>query len=617
MNLVKFKVTNYKTIEDTGWLDIEDMTCLVGENESGKTNILTALLKLNPADEHVKIDLISDYPRHRFTEEQNIAESKKFIEAIFAFARPYSVNFTTTKKAADNASVTEDDIRSTETRYFDYVKVERYYSGSHRVYMIPNVDDILKEENYSEITKTRDSFIKEMPRFVYYASYANLSSEMYLPHIITDLGRYERLSEKAKNKAKTLKVLFDFVNLDHDDILALGQESSNAHNITEQMIDDDSKKKKEREIKLDSASSNITRKFRDWWKQGDYVFAFSADGNYFRIWVSDNIRPEKVELENRSSGLQWFFSFYLVFSAEMTDGHDNSILLLDEPGHTLHPMAQKDLSLFFNELAKSNQIIYTTHSPFLVDSMNITKAKVVYIDNNGNTNVSDDLKIKHNMAQKSIYPINSAIGITISDAMLLGSKAIIVEGVSDQIYLTYIKRQLMAKKYVFDTELVFMPVDGTKNIKPVVAIITGKEEELPLILLDCDAAGLEKAKSLEKYLYSADKEKIIKISDYVNSTVKAAEIEDIMDLEILQESFNREFHSDANDFEYNKKDKNSIVLQMEEFAKDNDIELPIGWKVLVARRYLRKNSKATTEQIEQWRKLFDKFLERKQRVKSK
>jgi len=128
MELLKFRVTNYKTIEDTGWLDIEDMTCLVGENESGKTNILTALLKLNPADEHVKIDLISDYPRHRFTEEQKIAASKKFIEAVFKFATPYSVNFTIPQKVAvDGATVTEDDkTTETETKYFDFVHIERF-----------------------------------------------------------------------------------------------------------------------------------------------------------------------------------------------------------------------------------------------------------------------------------------------------------------------------------------------------------------------------------------------------------------------------------------------------------------------------------------------------------
>jgi predicted ATP-dependent endonuclease of OLD family len=590
------------------------MTCLVGENESGKTNILTALLKLNPADEHVKIDLISDYPRHRFTEEQDIAKSKKFIEAIFKFAQPYSVSFTVANKAAANNTTPDgenEENSTTETKYFDYVKVERYYSGDYKVYMIAKEADISNEGSYSEITKTRDDFIKKLPRFVYYASYANLSAEIYLPNIIADLGRYNQLSEKEKNKAKTLKVLFDFVNLDPKDILDLGQEANNNSNKTEQIIDAEAIKKKEREIKLDSASSNMTRRFKEWWKQGDYKFDFSADGNYFRVWVSDSVRPEKVELENRSSGLQWFFSFYLVFSTEITDGHDNSIILLDEPGHTLHPMAQKDLSLFFNELAKSNQLLYTTHSPFLVDSMNITKVKVVYVDNKGNTNVSDDLSIKNNLAKKSIYPINSAIGITISDTMLIGSKVIIVEGVSDQIYLTYIKRQLMNKKYAFESELVFMPVDGTKNIRPVVSIVTGKDEELPVVLLDCDVVGIEKAKSLEKFLYSGEKDKVLRISDYIPATVNSAEIEDLVDIEILQESFNREFHSDIDDFVHDEKDKNSIVIQMEGFAKENGIELPIGWKVLLARRYFRKNPRATNEQIEQWKKLFDKFSGKK------
>ena len=149
MELIKFRVTNYKTIEDTGWLEIEDMTCLVGENESGKTNILTALLKLNPADEHVKIDLISDYPRHRFTEEQNVAGKKKFIEAIFKFVSPHAVNFTISKRATENGATSSEDEQTseTETKHFDYVKVERYYNGSHRVYVIPAFNDIANENS--------------------------------------------------------------------------------------------------------------------------------------------------------------------------------------------------------------------------------------------------------------------------------------------------------------------------------------------------------------------------------------------------------------------------------------------------------------------------------------
>lgn len=122
-----------------------------------------------------------------------------------------------------------------------------------------------------------------------------------------------------------------------------------------------------------------------------------------------------------------FFSFYLVFVTENAGEHNNCIILLDEPGHTLHPMAQRDLASFFNSLAEKNQLLYTTHSPFLVDSMNITRTKVVFADENGKTNISDNLKIKKKNAQKSIYPINSAIGITISDTMLIGQSQLLLK----------------------------------------------------------------------------------------------------------------------------------------------------------------------------------------------
>ena len=61
---------------------------------------------------------------------------------------------------------------------------------------------------------------------------------------------------------------------------------------------------------LASASTGFTKSFNEWWKQGNYTFEFQADGNFFRIWVSDSIRPEKIELESRSTGLQWFFSLF-------------------------------------------------------------------------------------------------------------------------------------------------------------------------------------------------------------------------------------------------------------------------------------------------------------------
>ena len=610
MRLFKFRVSNFKTIDESEWITTDNITCLVGENEAGKTNVLTALLKLKPADKNTKINLISDYPRHRYTEDRDIANSKKFIEAIFKFDSPYQLIYTTHQNPILNEETGEEEQQPDleESVEFDFVKVERYYNGEYKVYGIIEEDDLDKEEKYKEIVSNKEKIIEKIPKFVYYASYANLSSELYLPNIINDLGRYENLSDKAKNKAKTLKVLFDFVKLSPQEILALGKESQQSK--TEDVINNESKNKKEREIMLDSASSNMTRSFKEWWKQGNYIFKFSADGDYFRIWVSDGIRPENIELENRSSGLQWFFSFYLVFVTEDAGEHNNSIILLDEPGHTLHPMAQKDLASFFNSLSEKNQLIYTTHSPFLVDPMNITRTKVVYADENGITNISDNLKIKKKVAQKSIYPINSAIGITISDTMLIGTKPIIVEGVSEQIYLTYIKRQLMKQKDTnFEEELVFMPVDGTKNIKPVVAIITGKEEELPIVLLDSDTAGKDKKKALEKVLYKDDKDKLISIEDFIHRKVDNSEIEDIMDENVIEDVINREFHSDVEDFIFNKTDNRSIIEQIEDYASENEIVLPEGWKVRVARRYISKDRNENENIINKWKELFNKLFE--------
>ena len=147
-------------------------------------------------------------------------------------------------------------------------------------------------------------------------------------------------------------------SLQPEEILELGRDFKDpqARVPSEQEIANIATKKRDRTILLNSAATNLTKKFRDWWKQGDYTFEFQADGDHFRIWVSDSKRPEKVELEDRSSGLQWFLSFYLIFLVESSRDHRGAILLLDEPGLSLHPLAQRDLSAFFENLSQSNYL---------------------------------------------------------------------------------------------------------------------------------------------------------------------------------------------------------------------------------------------------------------------
>jgi predicted ATP-dependent endonuclease of OLD family len=178
-------------------------------------------------------------------------------------------------------------------------------------------------------------------------------------------------------------------------------------------------------------------------------------------------------LENRSTGLQWFLSFYLVFLVESTETHKDAILLLDEAGLSLHAIAQQDLSKFFESLSLTNQIIYTTHSPFLVDSDHLDRVKAVYVDAQGATKVSADLRAsERNPAQsQSIYPVHAALGLSVSTILLQGCQSIIVEGTSDQFYLSAIKNYLISKGSITPKrELLFVPAGGVKGITIMVPV---------------------------------------------------------------------------------------------------------------------------------------------------
>ena len=134
----------------------------------------------------------------------------------------------------------------------------------------------------AERAAARAEVVAALPSFVYYSNFGNLDAEIYLPHVIENLRRPD-LGSKEAAKARTLKMLFDFVKLSPEEILALGADvSAGGGELTperEAEIAAAAAQKKEREILLQSAATDLTRRFKDWWKQGSYVFRFQADGD--------------------------------------------------------------------------------------------------------------------------------------------------------------------------------------------------------------------------------------------------------------------------------------------------------------------------------------------------
>ena len=133
---------------------------------------------------------------------------------------------------------------------------------------------------------------------------------------------------------------------------------------------------------LEATSNSITDEMFEYWttnKNLEIRFDIehaTNDIRYLNIRIYNSKHRVTLPLKNRSKGFLWFFSFLVWFSKIQGDKNSKYILLLDEPGLSLHASAQNDLLRFIDEkLAPEYQIIYTTHSPFMIDSLKLNSAE--------------------------------------------------------------------------------------------------------------------------------------------------------------------------------------------------------------------------------------------------
>lgn len=385
MQLTSFRVTNFRSVIDSTWIDINKITNIIGVNESGKSNILLALWKLRPVNDG-EINHLEDLPRELFAQMKDECATKLFVETkwdltkdtetidilskygkfspenfselylarnyggeyVFHFTRYEEEYRIKSSSIAEEISAQKDNVvKLIETIKIDATDGDHQYDeddldtfldfftkdSSFEYENIKKVLDIAQPladkheelstfanllDEYKTLLETRksydskafwDTLVKQIPHFVYYSNYGNLDSEIYLPHVINNLNRTD-LSGHAAAIARTLKMLFSFIKLNPQNILELGRDTllqSNGQpysNPTSDQLKQFSEQKRERTVLLNSASAYLTTEFRNWWKQGEYKFNLKADGNFFKIWVSDNKRPVEIELESRSTGLQ-------------------------------------------------------------------------------------------------------------------------------------------------------------------------------------------------------------------------------------------------------------------------------------------------------------------------
>ena len=364
-----------------------------------------------------------------------------------------------------------------------------------------------------------------LPVFIYFDDYGQLETRIHLP-------MYLKRKENPDPKTRTQTALFEWSYLDPQEILTLGLPRQDGE--TDEQVH---RRHEKRRALLDSASFALTGDWVEWWTEKRHKLHFDVDGEDLVLKVSDQHNEFPIPFEERSHGFQWFFSFYLVFLVESKKAHKGAILLLDEPGLHLHPTLQTKLIDLFEHISEDNQLLYSTHLPFLVDGKHLERVRTVHLAGSEPQKaiVSNDVRPAGD--RDTLFPIQAALGYSIAQTLFLGKRSLIVEGITDY-WLVKALNDCLPKldgKAALNEDTVLIPAGGTSRLMPLASIMmasTGIGEGHLMVLLDTDKEGQQAAARMNDVFN--DESSVLMLGAAINLT--EATIEDLVPRDIYADA---------------------------------------------------------------------------------
>ena len=362
-----------------------------------------------------------------------------------------------------------------------------------------------------------------IPKLWYFSDYFSLPCRINL----NDFATGKPTGSLSSEEYKIAKALFELSGLQIDDI----QSESNFETFKAQ---------------LEATSNSITDDMFEYWTTNQNLeirFDIEHAANnvrYLNIRIYNSKHRVTLPLKNRSKGFLWFFSFLVWFSKIQGDKNSKYILLLDEPGLSLHASAQNDLLRFIDEkLAPEYQVIYTTHSPFMIDSLKLNEVRTVYDtqDPKIGSVVSDAVEEKDS---DTLFPLQAALGYTIAQNLYVSPRNLLVEGISDLVYLNHFSTILkdMGKEGLSD-DITIVPVGGADKIATFISLMRGNELSTVCLLDTFTNQSAEvRLKRMVEQKIIADK-KILYYHSVIGQTF--ADIEDLFSKDEYLELYNGAF----------------------------------------------------------------------------
>ena len=351
-----------------------------------------------------------------------------------------------------------------------------------------------------------------LPKFVYFSDYDIMPGKV----VINDLQ--EKLNQKGTNKSeKAFLSLLSMAEAKLEDFKNMSFDSLNAQ--------------------IESASAQLTNEvFKFWTQNRNLKVQIRVHNNaeiYITIW--NELHQVSVQFDRRSKGFTWFFSFLAYFNEIEINEDEKLIVLLDEPGLSLHGKAQYDLLKFMDERLNNCQVIYSTHSPFMINPEKFERIRTVEDNVQQGTIISSDL-VKS--TQDTGFPLRASLGIDLLQTILLSPNNLLVEGVSELIYIRFLSQICEEKLNPLWT---ITPVNGIDKMSAYISLFGSNQLNIAVIV-DSSKSNMQKIKKLENQEHSSflKQGNLIKISDIINRS--EGDIEDLFHpedyLALVNESYN-------------------------------------------------------------------------------
>ncbi len=268
-----------------------------------------------------------------------------------------------------------------------------------------------------------------------------------------------------------------------------------------------------------------------WWSQ-DRDFRLEIDVREFDLVFTVRDRTgSSYSFGERSGGLKYFLSYLVQSLAHMKHRTGPEVLLMDEPDAYLSNQGQQDLLRVLKEFTvdtstvRGGQVVFVTHSPFLIDKNRADRIRV--LDKGSG---DEGVRVVRDIGHNRFEPLRTAMGSFVGETVFMGNCNIVVEGVSDQVLLAGMSALLDIGGKDYDERLdlnrvTLVPAGGAQNVYYITYLARGRGVEKPavVVLLDGDSAGDDAVRELTQK--RKGQKRILK-EDYILQ-IKTDDIDDL------------------------------------------------------------------------------------------